>query len=313
MSWTRADLPRLDGRIAVVTGANSGLGLETCVGLAAAGATTVMACRNPAKARAAVEEVRRRVPDAKLELMALDLADLSAVRGFAAAFAAKHPRLDILCNNAGVMTLPYQKTRDGFEMLFGTNHLGHFALTGLLLEPLRAAPGARVVTLSSIAARSGRLPLDDLNWERRRYSKSGAYAQSKLANLVFALELDRRLRKAGFGVLSAAAHPGYAATNIGFGSAGGRATLARRVWHWLIALGNVLLAQPAAMGALPTLYAACAADVQGGDYIGPDGFIQFRGHPVKVKHHQRAADEATARRLWELSEQMTGVRYPSFE
>lgn len=302
-------MPRLDGRVAVVTGANSGLGLETAIGLAQAGATTVMACRNPAKAELAIAEARRRAPQAQIEVMALDLADLASIRRFAEGFGARHARLDILCNNAGVMTLPYQKTRDGFEMLFGTNHLGHFALTGLLLPVLQRAPDARVVTLSSLAHRSGRLPLDDLNWERRRYSKSGAYGQSKLANLVFAFELDRRLRKAGSSIKSVAAHPGYSATNIVFGDLTGRGSAWRRLWHWMASLGNALLAQPAAMGALPTLYAAAAPGAQGGDYIGPGGFIQFRGHPVRVKHHPRAASTETAARLWSISEQMTGVHF----
>lgn len=306
--WTAASIPRLDGKLAVVTGANSGLGLETAAGLAAAGATVVMACRSPDKAQDAVSELRRRIPGAKLEVMALDLADLSSVRRFAQEYTRRFSSLDILCNNAGVMGLRYQKTRDGFEMLFGTNSLGHFALTGLLLDVLRKTPCARVVTLSSLSERRGRLPMDDLNWERRRYSKPAAYAQSKLANLVFALELDRRLRKEKLDVISVAAHPGYSATNIVYSRAASPSVL-RRIWNVMAALGNTLLAQPASMGALPTLYAATVANIQAGDYIGPNRLFEFQGYPVRVKPSRRAQDAATGAALWQKAQELTGIRY----
>jgi len=304
--WTVKDIPALPGKVAIVTGANSGLGLETSAELARAGATIVMACRDPRRATAAVAEVQCRAPGATVEAMALDLADLASVRSFVAAYKAKYGRLDILCNNAGVMHLPYQKTRDGFEMQVGTNHLGHFALTGLLLDLLKATPGSRVVTVSSVAHKVTRgIDLDDLNWERRPYSKGDAYAKSKLANLMFHFELQRRLKQAGSSVLAVAAHPGYSATNIGFG------TKDKTPWWKRLAMniGNALFAQSAAKGSLPSLYAATVAEIRSGDYIGPDGFIEFMGHPKRVGCRAEARDPQLIERLWTLSEQLTGVRY----
>ncbi|HSW13362.1 MAG TPA: oxidoreductase [Solimonas sp.] len=304
--WTAKDIPALQGKVAIVTGANSGLGLETSAELARAGATVVMACRDPGRATAALAEVRRRAPTAKIEALALDLADLASIRAFTQAFATKYPRLDILCNNAGVMHLPYQKTRDGFEMQVGTNHLGHFALTGLLLDALKATPGARVVTISSIAHKvTPGIDLDDLNWERRPYSKGDAYAKSKLANLMFHFELQRRLEQAGSGVLAVAAHPGYSATNIGFG------TKDKTPWWKRLAMniGNALFAQSAAKGSLPSLYAATVTDIRSGDYIGPDGFVEFMGHPKRVNCRPVARDPEQTQRLWTLSQQLTGVSY----
>ncbi len=309
MHWTAADVPSQTGRVAIVTGANSGIGLETAIVLAQAGAQVVMACRSPDKASAALQELHRRAPQAQAEVMALDLADLGSVSGFAGAFAARHKRLDLLINNAGIMALPYLKTKDGFEMLFGTNHLGHFALTGQLFDQIRETPRARVVTLSSVAHRSGRLPLEDPHWERRAYSRSGAYRQSKLANLLFALELERRLRRANIDTISVAAHPGYAATNIVFGGVAAPRSPMRSLWNQMASLGNTLLAQPASQGALPTLHAATAPDIKGGDYIGPDGFIEFKGYPTRVKPCALALDEPLAAGLWSKSEEMTGVRF----
>jgi NAD(P)-dependent dehydrogenase (short-subunit alcohol dehydrogenase family) len=307
MKWTAADIPSLSGKIAVVTGANSGLGLETAAGLAAKGATVVMACRDPARGTAALAEVRRRAPGANVELMALDLADLSSVRRFAETFASKHPRLDILCNNAGVMALPLQKTRDGFEMQIGTNHLGHFALTGLLLEKLRAAESARIVNVASLAHRwARRFDPGDLHFERRRYKKWEAYSYSKFANLLFTFELERRLAKVAPHITAAAAHPGYTATNLMFvGPTQEKSALNRFVMQ----AGNALFAQTAPMGCLPTLYAATMPDVRSGDYFGPDGFQQMKGHPRKVGCRDDARDPALAARLWAASEQQTGVRY----
>ena len=302
--WTEKNMPDLAGKLALVTGANSGLGLETARALAARGAQVLLACRGAEKAQRAIEQIRVTVPTARLEFLPLDLSDLGSIRRCAAQFKNSHDRLDLLCNNAGVMALPYSQTVDGFEMLFGTNHLGHFALTGLLLESLLRAPAARIVTVSSIAHRVGRIHLDDPHWQQRRYSKRGAYGQAKLANLMFALELDRRLRKAGARAISVAAHPGYSATNIAFGAEGARRSLFGR----LVVLGNSLLAQPAQLGALPTLYAA-TAPVQGGDYIGPDGPLEFRGHPVRVQPRPSARDEALAAQLWKLSEAQTAVHF----
>ncbi|HEY0974970.1 MAG TPA: oxidoreductase [Solimonas sp.] len=302
--WTEADIPSQAGRVALITGANSGLGLATAQALAMRGAQVILACRGADKARVAIDSIRAEVPDAALEFLPLDLSSLASVREAAAEVALRHPRLDLLINNAGIMATPYGKTRDGFELQFGTNHLGHFALTGLLLDRLNAAPAARVVTVSSLAHRSGALPLGDLNWERAPYSRSRAYGRSKLANLVFALELDRRLRQRGVATHSLAAHPGYSATNIGFGGHSPTSLFGR-----LITIGNRILAQPAALGALPTLYAATSADAQRGDYYGPNGPLQFRGHPMRVRGMRRAYDTALAAGLWERSEQMTGVRY----
>ena len=309
--WTEAQIPDLRGRIALVTGANSGLGLETSRALAGKGARVVLACRGAAKAEEAMAAIRAKIPDAQLEFLPLDLSDLASVRAAAETFESRHARLDILCNNAGLMTLPFARSRDGFEMIFGTNHLGHFAFTGLLLDVIRKTPGARVVTLSSVAHRNGRLPLDDLNWEREPYSKPGAYGRSKLANLLFVLELQRRLQRSGIDAISVAAHPGYAATNIVYGGSEAPPSLRRKLWNLMARVGNVLLAQPAQMGALPTLYAATAADVKGGEYLGPRGLLEFRGYPARVRPSRLAQDERLAAGLWARSEQMTGVRFLS--
>lgn len=304
--WTAKDIPVLAGKRAVITGANSGLGLETAAELAQAGADVVMACRDPSRASAAVAEVQRRAPKSRVEAMALDLADLSSIRAFAGAYKGRHGTLDLLCNNAGVMHLPFQKTRDGFEMQLGTNHLGHFALTGELLPALQAAPQARIVTVASIAHRATKgIDLDDLGWERRPYSPADAYGKSKLANLMFHFELQRRLEKAGSKVLAVAAHPGYSATNIGFGLKD-KTPLVKR---WAMNIGNTLFAQSAAKGALPTLFAATVPDIASGDYIGPDGFIEFMGYPKRVGARPEARDPALGERLWKLSEQLTGTRY----
>ena len=295
--WTLAEMPRLDDKLAVVTGANRGLGLEISQGLAGAGATVVMACRDPQKAREAVQEIRRRVPQARLEVMSLDLADLASVRRFAQEFNARYTRLDILCNNGSAIMVPLQKTRDGFEMHIGTNHLGHFVLTGLLLEKLQATPGSRVVNTASMAHRLTKgLKLDDLHFERRPYKEMDAYGQSKLASLLYTFELNRRLQQAGSQVAAVAAHPGWSNTNPDKGSA---------LMRW----SNAMMAQPAAMGALPALYAATAADVRGGDYLGPSGFKELRGYPAKVGSSEEAQNPELASRLWERSEQLTGTKY----
>jgi NAD(P)-dependent dehydrogenase (short-subunit alcohol dehydrogenase family) len=300
--WTAAQIPDQADRQVVVTGANSGLGLVTARELARAGASVVLACRNTGKGEQALASVRDVAPNAEIRLEELDLADLGSVREFAQRLTSQSSRLDLLINNAGVMAPPRRTTADGFESQFGTNHLGHFALTGLLLELLSAAPEPRVVTLSSAAHRTGTIKFDDLQRERH-YNNWLAYGQSKLANLMFCFELQRRATAAGSRLVSLAAHPGYSATNLQ--SAGP----ARFYERWPMAVANRLVAQSAEMGALPTLYAATVPGLPGGTFVGPDGFAEARGHPQIVGAADKAYDEANWLRLWEASEQLTGVSY----
>jgi NAD(P)-dependent dehydrogenase (short-subunit alcohol dehydrogenase family) len=300
--WTADQIPDEAGKVAIVTGANSGLGLITARELARAGATVIAAARE-GKANAALGAIAGAVPNASVEPRELDLADLDSVAAFAERVAADHPRVDLLINNAGVMMPPQSTTAQGFELQFGTNHLGHFALTGRLLDRLAAAGGARVVTVSSLEHRPGRLDFDDLQSERS-YSPRGAYRQSKFANAIFGLELDRRLRAARIPVISVLAHPGYSATNLQLSGPTGLMKAVLRV-------GNQLIAQSAEQGALPQLYAATAPGVESGSFIGPDGFREARGHPTEVQPVDRARDAEAGRRLWEVSEELTGVRYLS--
>lgn len=296
--WTTAEIPDQTGKIAIITGANTGLGYETALALAQKGAHVVMACRNTQKAEAAKLELLKHAPNASVEIAALDLGNLASVRAFAEAFKAKQPKLDILINNAGLMAIPKSKTVDGFESQFGVNHLGHFALTGLLIDRLLATPWSRVVNVSSQAHTSGKINFDDLQGEKS-YSRFGAYSQSKVANLAFTLELHKRLDHAGAHVISVAAHPGMAGTDLfDFGFA----PLAS-VMKFVISL----IGQNAAMGALPQLYAAVAPDVQGNEYWGPHGGM--RGYPARVTPTRYSQNEEIAHRLWEISEQLTGVRY----
>jgi NAD(P)-dependent dehydrogenase (short-subunit alcohol dehydrogenase family) len=300
--WTIEQIPDQSGRLAVVTGANSGLGLGTARELARAGATVVMACRNMEKGAEAEEAIKREVSDASVELRALDLGSLDSVRDFAERFRSEHDSLDLLVNNAGVMAPPRRETADGFELQFGTNHLGHFALTGGLIRALEGRPDARVVTLSSGAHRLGHMDFDDLNWQRR-YSRWRAYGRSKLSNLIFALELDRRLKAAGSPVKSIAAHPGYAATNL-------QSAAAPFADRMVMKLSNFVVAQSGDMGALCPLYAATYPDLRGGEFIGPDGFLEQRGHPTVVApHNSEANDPEIARRLWEVSVDLTAVSF----
>ena len=301
--WVEQNIPPQTGKTALITGANSGLGFEAAKVLAGKGAHTVMAVRDTAKGEKAAADVRAAVPNADLEVMALDLASLASIRAFA--FMSGHNRLDLLINNAGVMTIPYRTTADGFEMQFGTNHLGHFALTGLLLPLLLHTPDARVVTVGSGLHVLGKIDFANLNGERS-YSKWGAYGQSKLANLLFAYELQRKLAAAGSEVISVAAHPGYAATNL---QAVGPEMEGSKLWARIMPAANRVLGQSAAMGALPEVYAATSPAVRGGDYVGPDGFLGQQGFPKKVTSNGRSHDQAVAARLWAVSEELTGVRY----
>ena len=300
-AWTLADIPSLSGRAALVTGANSGIGLVAARALARAGARVVLAARDLSRGEAAAETISPG-PGGAVTVARLDLADLASVRELA---AARREPLDLLVNNAGVMALPYRTTADGFERQLGTNHLGHFALTGLLLPHLLAGSPARVVTLSSGAHRMGAIDFDDLQSDRS-YSKWRAYGQSKLANLLFAFELQRRADEHGAPLESVAAHPGYAATNL---QAAGPRMEGSALGLGLSRLGNRLLGQSAERGALPTLFAATEPDLPGGAYVGPDGPMERRGHPTLVGASDAARDPETAGRLWRVSEELTGVGF----
>ncbi len=307
--WTAQDIPDLSGRTAVVTGANSGLGFETSLALARAGAEVILACRDQSKGADALERLTASAPSGTVSLATLDLADLTSVRAFASGFHGAHQGLDLLINNAGVMAIPRRETADGFEMQFGTNHLGHFALTGLLLDALLARPGARVVTVSSSVAQMGRIHFDDLQGVRT-YGKWRAYAQAKLANQLFTVELGRRTARHGIDLVSVAAHPGYAATNL---QAVGPQMTGSGLMARITDIGNSLIGQSPAGGALPSLYAATAPGVSSGQYFGPDGFMALRGAPTAVPLVKAARDAAVADRLWGVSEELTGVGYPGLE
>ncbi|MGB3715274.1 MAG: oxidoreductase [Candidatus Promineifilaceae bacterium] len=296
--WTKENITDMTERIVIVTGANSGIGYETARALAGAGAEVVLACRNLEKGREALAQLRTENPRGVVRLIGLNLADLASVCSFSEVFKERYERLDILVNNAGVMALPKRlETVDGFEMQFGTNHLGHFALTGLLIERIKGTEGSRVINVSSVAEMIGRINFDDLN-ARNSYNRWSAYGQSKIANLLFTYELQRRFEASGLDAMSAATHPGWTATNLQSHSAFLRAC-------------NPVVGQGCETGALPTLYAATAEDVEGGAYYGPGGFMQARGHPKRVKSNSRSHDRDVATRLWDVSEQLTGVRYLS--
>jgi NAD(P)-dependent dehydrogenase (short-subunit alcohol dehydrogenase family) len=301
--WTTADMPDLTGKVIIVTGANSGIGFEAAKEFARKGAATILACRNMDKAAAALAAIQAEIPDAKAEIMQLDLASQASVHQFADAFKAKYDQLDILVNNAGIMMVPYGTTEDGFERQLGTNHLGHFALTGLLFDLLVNTAGARVVNVSSNAHHRGSMDFDNLMYEDGNgYSPMGAYGRSKLANLLFTYELQRRFDQLGSNTLAVAAHPGISQTNLA-------AHMTDR-WYFkpLMPLMSLML-QSAAMGALPTIRAAVDPNVMGGQYFGPDGPREQRGYPVIVESNEAAHNEADARRLWEVSEQLTGVQF----
>jgi protochlorophyllide reductase len=308
--WTAADIPDQTGRTVLVTGANSGLGLRSAEALARRGATLLMACRNAERAEAARATVAGAATGPAPVVVTLDLADLASVRKAATEVDGAVDRLDVLMNNAGLMAPPLSRTADGFEVQFGTNHLGHFALTGLLLPALRRATAPRVVTTSSGAHRMGRNRWDDPNYERSTYRRWPAYAQSKLANLLFTLELGRRAVAHGRDLVAVAAHPGYAATHLQTTSAqqtGG--ALLSRVAGAFMATGNRIVAQSDEAGAKPQLYAATMADVEQGDYFGPSGLFELRGDPGRVDMTAAARDAAAAGLLWSVSEELTGVTY----
>lgn len=297
--WNLDRAPLQKGRLAIVTGANVGLGFETAKALAGKGCSVILACRNPGKAQEAMAQIKAAFPQAAVECMELDLASLHSVQRFAQDFTSRHTTLDLLVNNAGIMMPPYSLSEDGFESQLAANYLGHFALTGLLVPLLTATSGSRVVSLSSLAHKWGGIRLDDPQFAKG-YDKRLAYGQSKLACLMFAYELQRRLTKAGHSTLSVAAHPGVSATNL---------------FQYLPKVVQVfnpltsLIFNTAEGGAQPTLYAALGDDIQGGDYCGPHAMGEMRGYPVKVGSNRRSRDTAVAAKLWTLSEELTSVHY----
>ena len=292
--WTATDMPDQSGRVAVVTGANTGIGLPTAAELARHGARVVLACRSVERARAAADRIVAEGVAGSVDVPELDLADLASVRSFSDAFLARFDRLDLLINNAGVMWPPLSRTADGFELQFGTNHLGHFALTARLMDRLRETAGARVVTVASVSHRFGAIDFEDLQWESRPYRPNRAYGQSKLANLLFTYELQRRIDRAAARMLAAAAHPGFTGTelqrNAGF---------VRLVSPWF--------GMEPWQGALPTLYAATAPEIEPGGYYGPDGWGEVRGYPRRVGSSVASKDQAVAERLWAVSEELVGL------
>jgi len=295
-------IPSRRGSVAIVTGANVGLGYETALAFAGKDITVVMACRNLEKAENAKTKILNQFPDADLEVMQIDLSKLQSVRKFAEIFLDKYPKLDILVNNAGVMIPPYSETEDGFELQMGANHFGHFLLTGLLLDTLLKTPDSRVVALSSLAHKNGKIDFEDMQ-SKKSYSAFRAYAQSKLANLMFAYEMQRRLDKIeGHSSISVAAHPGASDTN-----------LSRHLPKWLYKMLRPIVTrtfvQTSKAGAEPTLYAALGEDVKGGDYFGPKGFNEMYGRAIKVGSAKHSKDEAVAKKLWEVSEELTNIRY----
>jgi NAD(P)-dependent dehydrogenase (short-subunit alcohol dehydrogenase family) len=303
--WNAADMPDQSGRVVVITGANSGIGFEATKALTAKGATVVLACRNEDKAEEAESEIRAGHPPGAMTVVVLDVADLESVRRGAETIRSSHDHIDILINNAGIMAVPEQRSTDGFELQLATNHLGHFALTGLLMDRLLSTPASRVVSISSQAHRFGSMDFDDLNWEHG-YKSWGAYGRSKLANLMFVYELQRRLQRAGSDTTATAAHPGFSRTELQRREPGSLMDKLERLARPLMGL----VSQDAAAGALPTLRAATDPDASGGDYFGPSGFGEQTGPPVLVDSNQASHDEADAARLWTVSEDLTGVTYP---
>ena len=305
MKWTSEDISFQEGKTVVVTGANSGLGFHTSMAFARKGARVIMACRNQDKGEKARQQILAEKPELSPELWSLDLSDLSSLRRFSEKFLSTHGGPNLLINNAGVMAIPYAKTSDGFEMQFGVNHLGHFALTALLWPGIKQVKDARIVTVSSSAHNFGKIRFGDIHWEQK-YSKWGAYGMSKLANLLFIKELSRRLEERKSGILALAAHPGYADTSLTYSSMlqAGSKWKARA-----FSLVNRIVAQSGEMGALPTLYAATAPEAGQGEFMGPSGFLRLWGWPTVEKPNPNGVNDIVARELWILSEQLTGEAF----
>ena len=296
MRWTEQDIPDQTGRGAIVTGSNSGIGYETARILAHKGADVVLACRSTEKGQAALNKICAEKPKGHVSFSALDLADLKSVRDFAAKFSGAHQKLDLLINNAGVMVPPESKTTQGFELQFGVNHLGHFALTSHLSGLLVQTPGARVVNLSSLAHRNGKIDFDDLNFEKRGYSPWAAYGQSKLANLLFTQELQNRFVLGGVNAMATSAHPGWTKTDL-------------QRTSWYMRALNPLMAMEPSQGALPTLRAATDPELNGGEYFGPHRLQEMNGYPVTANRAEAATNMSDAQRLWQVSEKLTGVKF----
>ena len=294
--WDSNNVPDQNDRVVIVTGSSSGIGFEAARVLADKNATVIIAVRNLQKGNTAANAIMANHKNANVQVMELDLANLESVRSFAMKFKESYSRLDLLVNNAGVMMPPYSKTTDGFELQFGTNHLGHFVLTGLLMDLILRTDDSRVVTVSSTAHKSGRIDFSDLNWEKRKYKKMQTYGDSKIANLYFTFELQRKLEKTGSKTISVASHPGWTATE-----------LQRHVgiFNFL----NRFFAQGIEMGTLPTLYAATAADVKGGEYFGPSGWQEMKGYPKKVESNELSQDAEISEKLWTVSEELTDIKY----
>ncbi|MEA3286159.1 MAG: oxidoreductase [Candidatus Marinimicrobia bacterium] len=293
--WTTQNIPDQSGRVIIITGANSGIGFEAAKALAEKNAEIILAVRNQEKGETAIAQIQKELPKAKLSVRLLDLANLASVKTFADQFNADFQQLDLLINNAGIMVPPYGKTVDGFESQFGTNHLGHFALTAQLYTQLRSTPNSRIINVSSNAHKMGKLDFDDLNWGKRRYMAWKAYGDSKIANLYFTYELSRKIQAAGDSIVVTAAHPGLTASNLAKGA--------------VIQFFNTIFAQDGPMGALPTLMAAVEPSAKSGNYYGPSGMSEWRGYPKLVSSNKLSHDVDIAAKLWTISEELTGVKF----
>ena len=299
--WSFDDIPDLSGKTIIVTGGNSGLGFETVKSFSAKGSETILTCRDPEKGKFAKEKILEEYPNAQINVMNLDLADLKSIHSFVGKIEEQYPKINVLLNNAGIIC-PYKKTKDGFEIQIGTNHLGHFALTGLLLHLLKNTKGSRVVNVSSIGHKFGKLDFDNFMFEKGGYAIMKAYGNTKLSNLLFTYELQRRFEKFNVNCIAVAAHPGISKSNLA-------KYVTKKLWY-KIALGiSPVMSQSPSMGALPEIRASVDPLVKGGDYFGPDGFQEWRGYPVKVKSNDASHDLANAEKLWEVSEKLTKVNY----
>lgn len=305
-NWNYDDIGDQTGKTFLITGANSGLGFSASRGLASHGATVIMTSRNLEKGNKAADEIKEKFPNAKLEVMQLDLASFKSIKEFANSFKSKYNQLNGLLNNAGIMQPPFRKTEDGLELQMGTNHFGHYLLTGLLLGVIKATPGSRVISQSSVVHESTKgINFDDINNEKK-YNRTEVYAQSKLANLLFVFELNRKFTEHNIDAIALGVHPGYSATNLqSTGPSLGGASIFSRMYK----ISNFLIAQNVEKGALPLVYAAVAPDVKGGDYIGPTGMRRMRGYPRRLKAKKTAYDEEAAKKLWVISEEKTGFKY----